>query len=233
MLTALVALFTTLCCLGFPALVGVLATLGMGFLISDRYLEPLLVATLLLALVIAALHIRRHHQPGPFILSAVAAGSVFFAVYGVGLLPHASGGDHMADGMAATPTWSPTLAYGAMLVLLVAQVWDLWLFRRCAPLRCSQQKHERKVCNAPNWWWCLDNHGLSGLSLSLDSYVTAAGNTLRRNSPGQFSEAEYEPGHDLRSSLLCRSTGNRVLALDWPKTLETGDGYALSHLYAR
>ncbi len=134
-LAALAALFTTLCCLGFPALVGLLSALGAGFLLSDRYLEPLLAGTLLLTLLIAGLHLRRHHQPGPFILSLVAAGSVFFAIYGLGLLPHASGGDHMgdhmADGIAATPTWSPYLAYGAILVLLGAQVWDLWLFRQC------------------------------------------------------------------------------------------------------
>ncbi len=132
-LVALAALFTTLCCLGFPALVGVLSALGAGFLLNDRYLEPGLSATLLLTLLIAGLHLRRHHQPGPFILSLVAAGSTFFAIYGIGLLPHASGGDHMADGMAATPTWSPGLSYGAILVLLGAQVWDLWLYRRCAP----------------------------------------------------------------------------------------------------
>jgi hypothetical protein len=128
---ALVALFTTLCCVGFPALVGLLSALGAGLLLNDRYLEPLLAGTLLLTLLIAGLHLRR--QPGPFILSLVAAGSVFFAIYGIGLLPHASGGDHMADGMAATPTWSPFLAYGAIIVLLGAQVWDLWLYRRCAP----------------------------------------------------------------------------------------------------
>src|SRR5260370_24186591 len=70
-LAALAAIFTTLCCLGFPALVG--------------------------------------------------------------LLPQTSGGDHMADGMAAPHTWSPFLAYGVIIVLLGAQVWDLWLYRRCAP----------------------------------------------------------------------------------------------------
>jgi hypothetical protein len=132
-LAALAALFTTLCCLGFPALVGFLSALGAGFLLNDRYLEPLLAATLLLTLLIVGLHLRRHHQPGPFLLSLVAAGSVFFAIYGIGLLPQTSGGDHMADGMAATPGWSPFLAYGAILVLLGAQVWDLWLYRRCAP----------------------------------------------------------------------------------------------------
>jgi hypothetical protein len=130
-LAALAAFFTTLCCLGFPALIGLLSALGVGFLLTDRYLEPLLAGTLLLTLLVAGLHLRRHHQPGPFILSALAAGSVFFAIYGIGLLLHAVGSDHMADGMAATPTWSLFLAYGAVLVLLFAQVWDLWLFRRC------------------------------------------------------------------------------------------------------
>ena len=133
MLAALSAFVTTLCCLGIPALVGLLSALGAGFLLSDRYLAPLLAGTLLLTLLMAGFHLQRHHQPGPFILSLVAAGSVFFAIYGIGLLPHALGGDHMADGMAAPPIWSPYLAYGAILVLLGAQVWDLWLYRRCAP----------------------------------------------------------------------------------------------------
>jgi len=140
-LAALAALVTTLCCLGFPALVGLFSALGAGFLLNDRYLEPGLSATLLLTLLIAGLHLRRHQQVGPFALSLVAAGSVFFAVYGVGLLPHASGGDHMADGMTTTPTWSPFLAYGAILVLLGAQVWDLWLYRRCAPKAAPVPTH--------------------------------------------------------------------------------------------
>src|SRR6266496_6266529 len=78
-LAALAALVTTLCCFGFPALVGFLSALGAGFLLSDRYLEPLLAGTLLLSLVITVLHLRQHRQPGPLILSFVAAGTVFFA----------------------------------------------------------------------------------------------------------------------------------------------------------
>lgn len=89
---------------------------------------------LLLTLVIAGLHLRQHRQPWPFILSVISAGSVFFAIYGVGWLPHAAStdamGDQMADGMAPLPAWSSFLAYGAILVLLVAQVWDLWLYRQ-------------------------------------------------------------------------------------------------------
>jgi hypothetical protein len=45
-LAALAALFTTLCCLGVAALVGFLSALGAGFLLTDRYLEPLLEGTL-------------------------------------------------------------------------------------------------------------------------------------------------------------------------------------------
>jgi mercuric ion transport protein len=128
-LAALAALFTTLCCLGSPALIGLLSALGAGFLLRDRYLEPLLAAT------------RQHHRPGPFILSFVAAGTVFFAIYGIGLLPHAAGGDSMADGMTALPSWSPYLAYGAILALLGAQVWDLWLYRRCGLRRAPVPTH--------------------------------------------------------------------------------------------
>ncbi len=131
-LGGLASLVTTLLCLGFPALVGLLSALGAGFLVSDRYLAPLLAASLLFTLLIAGLHLRRHHQPGPFILSLLAAGSVFFAIYGVRLFPQAGGGgDGMADGMAPPPLWSLYLAYGAIIVLLGAQVWDLWLYRRC------------------------------------------------------------------------------------------------------
>src|SRR5215472_13850677 len=81
LLSALAVLVTTLCCLGLPALVGLLSALGAGFLLTDRYLEPLLAGTLLFTLVVDGLHLRRHHQPGPFLLSLVAAGSVYFAIW--------------------------------------------------------------------------------------------------------------------------------------------------------
>lgn len=135
-LAALAAFVTTLCCLGLPALVGFLSALGAGFLINDRYLEPLLAAMLLLTLIITGLHLRRHHQPWPFMLSVVGAASVFFAIYGIRWLPQAASSgtthDHMADSMAPLPVWSAPLSYGAIVVLLGAQVWDLWLYRQCA-----------------------------------------------------------------------------------------------------
>jgi hypothetical protein len=120
---ALASFVTTLCCLGFPALVGLLSALGAGFLINDRYLEPLLAGTLLLTLVVVGLHLRRHRQPWPSILSMVSAGSAFFALYGIRWFPHVV--------VPPLPAWSPYLAYGAILVLLGVQVWDLWLYRQC------------------------------------------------------------------------------------------------------
>src|SRR5690242_12683993 len=83
MVAAVAALVTTLCCLGVPALVGLLSAVGAGFLVSDRFMTPLLAGTLLLTLLMAGLHLRRHRQPMPVVLSLVAAGSVFFAVYGI------------------------------------------------------------------------------------------------------------------------------------------------------
>src|SRR5260370_21945195 len=106
-LAALAALLTTLCCLGLPALVGLISALGAGFLLRDSYLEPSLSGTLLLTVLIAALPLRRHHQPGPFLLSLVAAGSVVFATNGTTAPPPPSGVAPMTDGRPCTPSSSP------------------------------------------------------------------------------------------------------------------------------
>jgi len=37
------SLFAALCCLGFPALVSILSAIGLGFLINDHILRPLLI----------------------------------------------------------------------------------------------------------------------------------------------------------------------------------------------
>src|SRR6266849_424436 len=227
-LAALAALFTTLCCVGFPAMVGFLSALGAGFLLNDRYLEPLLAGTLLLTLLIAGLHLRRHHQPGPFLLSLVAAGSVFFAIYGIGLLPHAAGGDSMADGMTALFTWRPFLAYGAILVLLGAQVWDLCSIAGARRRPCLfpptplllHRKDERKVSDASNWWRCADRDGPSRLSLSPDHYPAAADLTPSRNGPGQFSQPQYRPGVHRSGHLLRGGACAGVLVLVRPETWE-------------
>jgi len=45
------SLFAALCCLGFPALVSILSAIGLGFLINDDILRPLLILFLLVAIL--------------------------------------------------------------------------------------------------------------------------------------------------------------------------------------
>jgi mercuric ion transport protein len=56
------SLFAALCCLGFPALVSLLSAIGLGFLVNDAILIPLLI--LFLGLTIAGLYsgVRHHHR---------------------------------------------------------------------------------------------------------------------------------------------------------------------------
>src|SRR5436189_2420414 len=123
--------------------------------------------------------------------------------------------------MAATPTWSLDLSYGAILVLLGAQVWDLWLNRRCvcraasiptdSALRFPETRKEGVP--APNWWRCADRDGLSRLSLLPDCNPSASGCVVRRNGSGDFSDAVDRTAVHIYKHLLCGGTRARSLAL--------------------
>lgn len=67
------ALFAALCCLGFPALLSIVSAVGLGFLINDAILLPLLVV--FLALILYGLYggYRRHRKPGAVILGGASA----------------------------------------------------------------------------------------------------------------------------------------------------------------
>jgi mercuric ion transport protein len=67
------SVFAALCCLGFPALVPILSAIGLGFLIRDAVLIPLLVVFLVLTLVGLFLGMRHHHQLWASALGAVSA----------------------------------------------------------------------------------------------------------------------------------------------------------------
>ena len=74
------SLFAALCCLGFPALVSILSAIGLGFLINDAVLIPLLIAFLVVALVGLALGLRHHRRPWALVLGAASAILTFVAV---------------------------------------------------------------------------------------------------------------------------------------------------------
>ena len=69
-----------LCCLGFPALLAVVSAIGLGFLVKNAILVPLLVAFLLIALAGLYLGTRRHGQWWAFGLGLASALLMFTAV---------------------------------------------------------------------------------------------------------------------------------------------------------
>lgn len=97
------SIFAALCCLGAAPVLGALSAVGLGFLISDAILIPLL--ALFLAATIWGVHRdrRRHASPGPLMLSSLAAG---FTLAGL---------------------WISSIVVAVGLVALVAS--SLWNFR--------------------------------------------------------------------------------------------------------
>lgn len=67
------ATLAALCCLGTPAVVSLLAALGLGFLIKDAVLVPLLLGSLILVIWGLAAGWRRHRRPTALIIGAAAA----------------------------------------------------------------------------------------------------------------------------------------------------------------
>src|SRR5215469_6601409 len=61
------------CPLCWPAYAGLLSSIGLGFLISTKYLLPLTAAFLILALGALALRARKRQGYGPFAIGVVAS----------------------------------------------------------------------------------------------------------------------------------------------------------------
>jgi mercuric ion transport protein len=75
------SLFAALCCLGFPALLSILSAIGLGFLINDAILLPLLVVFLLVTLAGLALGMRHHGSPWALVVGAVSAAAMFVFIF--------------------------------------------------------------------------------------------------------------------------------------------------------
>ena len=99
----------------WPAYAGIVSALGLGFLISAKYLLPLTIA--FLAITVAALGFRasRRHGYGPF---------------GVGLIASAVivTGKFYFDAAQAT--------YAGVALLVAASIWNSWPRRAAAPSFC-------------------------------------------------------------------------------------------------
>jgi uncharacterized membrane protein (UPF0136 family) len=109
---AIAAAFTTLCCLGLTAALSLASAAGATFLTEDATLKPLLAASIILTLVGSALTYRRHRNPVPLILTALAGAWVFLSIF-------------IIDGVPQLAVWA------GLAVFLGVQVWDFILIRHC------------------------------------------------------------------------------------------------------
>lgn len=93
------------CPLCWPAYAGVLSSLGLGFLVSAKYLLAITAAFLVLALGALVFRAKHRRGYGPFVVGLVAAAGVLMGKFG----------------------WesNPTL-YGAVGLLVVASLWNAW-----------------------------------------------------------------------------------------------------------
>ena len=87
----------------WPAYAGLLTSIGLGFLISVKYLLPLTVAFLILALSAMLFRARDRRGFGPFLLAVLAASGVLLGKF----------------------AWdSRATVYGAIGLLVVASLWN-------------------------------------------------------------------------------------------------------------
>ena len=112
------------CPLCWPAYAGLLSSIGLGFLISTKYLLPLTAAFLILALGALALRARKRQGYGPFAIGVVASLLVVVSKF----------------------EWeSNPILYGALGLLIVAPVWNAWPTRDRNDVTCSQCETSRST----------------------------------------------------------------------------------------
>jgi mercuric ion transport protein len=98
------SIFASLCCIGTPALLAFLASIGAGFLINDKILIPLLVGFLGISIWGAYKSFKSHRKMASLIFTIISAIVIFTAIW-----------------------FSKPLVYIGLVGLIVASVWDIYL----------------------------------------------------------------------------------------------------------
>lgn len=75
------SLFAALCCLGFPALLAILSAIGLGFLVIDAVLIPMLIVFLALTLYGLYSGMRRHGRRHALSVGVVASLVLFTSIW--------------------------------------------------------------------------------------------------------------------------------------------------------
>jgi len=115
--------FTCPVCLA--AYAGVLSTLGLGFVLRESVLAPLIVAFLLLGIASVEWTTRSHRRAGPLATILVGSGAV----------------------IAGRLVWNvPAVLYMGVALVLAASLWNLWLK---SPARRSLIHRRRRAMPNP------------------------------------------------------------------------------------
>lgn len=113
------------CPLCWPAYAGLLGSLGLGFLISTKYLVTLTIACLGIALGALAFRAKNRHGYGPLVLGLIAAVGVFVGKF----------------------DWNSNRAlYGAVALLVVASLWNAWPHAVTSASCCTEKSIHQKEC---------------------------------------------------------------------------------------
>jgi mercuric ion transport protein len=75
------AIITALCCLGLPVLISLLTAIGAGFLITDKFLLPLLALFLAVSVWGGYVSYRRHGRHAVVVVSVLGAVLTFAGVW--------------------------------------------------------------------------------------------------------------------------------------------------------
>ncbi|MER3446275.1 MAG: hypothetical protein C4291_05260 [Candidatus Dadabacteria bacterium] len=113
-ISSLGSIFAALCCIGTPALLAFLSSIGVGFLINDKILIPLLVVFLGISIGSVYKSFKSHGRKESLILVIVSAIVVFVAIW-----------------------FSKLLVYIGLVGLIAASVWDIYLRKTCKPESCE------------------------------------------------------------------------------------------------
>ena len=101
------SIFAALCCLGTPALLAFLAAIGLGFVINDFILFPLLALFLGISIYASYIHKKQHKNKYPFIITLVSAILLIPAIFLNRYLAY--------------------VAYIILAALIFASIWDIVL----------------------------------------------------------------------------------------------------------
>jgi mercuric ion transport protein len=108
------SIFAALCCIGTPAILAFLTSIGVGFLINDKILIPLLVIFLGISVCDIYTSFCSHGKKRALILSVVSTVVVFAAIW-----------------------FSKLLVYIGLVGLVAASIWDMYLKKVCEQEACK------------------------------------------------------------------------------------------------